>query len=179
MRLNDGGILFVYSRFNGDWLDDAPSDIVGITSYDEGETWTEPRVYISAKQFNTENVMSCTLLRMENGDLGVFYLVKANPWTYQLWLSRSRDEGETFYEHRECSRHRGDGIYVINNDRVRRLSSGRIIVPLAVHRILRLDGDQKRYYDFRAVTLFLYSDDDGLTFTESSQTLAMPSPRSH
>ena len=39
LRLKDGGILFVYSRFHSDWLDDAPSDIVGITSYDEGETW--------------------------------------------------------------------------------------------------------------------------------------------
>lgn len=179
LRLKDGGILFVYSRFHSDWLDDAPSDIVGITSYDEGETWSEPRVYIAAKQFNTENVMSCTLLRMENGDLGLFYLVKANTWTYQLWLSRSRDEGETFYEHRQCSRHRGDGIYVVNNDRVRRLSSGRIIIPLAIHRILRLDGENKRYYDYRAVTFFLYSDDDGLTFNESSHTLAIPLSRSH
>lgn len=178
-RMKDGGILFVYSRFHDGWLDDAPSDIVGITSYDEGETWSEPRVYIAAEQYNTENVMSCSLLRMNNGDLGLFYLVKANMWTYQLWLSRSRDEGKTFYEHHECSRHRGDGIYVVNNDRVRRLSSGRIIVPLAVHRIVRLDGDIKRYYDFRAVTLFLYSDDDGLTFNESSQTLSIPSSHSH
>ena len=178
LRLKDGTILFAYSRFHSDWLDDAPSDIVGMISRDEGETWGEPRVLIEAKQFNTQNVMSCNLLRMQDGELGLFYIVKANMWTYQIWLSRSRDEGEAFYHHQECSYHRGDGIYVLNNDRVRRLDSGRIIIPLAQHRISRVDGGQ-RIYDYRATATFLASDDDGRTFKEQGQTLSMASPRSN
>ncbi len=177
IRLNNGNILFAYSRFHSDWLDDAPSDIVGLESADEGETWGETRVLIEASAFNTQNVMSCNLLRMDNGDLGLYYIVKANAYTFQIWLSRSRDEGHTFYEHIQCSHHRGDGLYVLNNDRVRRLKSGRIILPLAYHRVSRLDDD-KRYYDYRSFTTFLYSDDDGYTYQESADTVFIHSPRS-
>lgn len=177
IRLNDGGILFAYSRFNGDWLDDAPSDIVGRVSYDEGETWSEPHMLIKASDHNGINVMSCTMMRMQDGELGLFYIIKTNAYTFQIWLSRSKDEGKTFYRHIQCSAHRGDGIYVMNNDRVRRLDSGRIIIPIAIHRIERLEGG-KRMYDFRATTMFLLSDDDGETFRESFDILFMPSQRS-
>ncbi|NLE68964.1 MAG: exo-alpha-sialidase [Clostridiales bacterium] len=178
LRLKDGGILFVWSRFLGDWIDDAPSDILGITSYDEGESWSEPRTLITGRQFGVDNVMSCSLLRMANGDLGLYYLVKASPWANQVWLSRSRDEGQSFDPPRQCSFHRGEGLYVINNHRVQRLSSGRIIIPLAFHRVSRLEGD-RRYFDGRAVTVFLYSDDDGVSYHESPQTVSMPSTRSN
>lgn len=178
LRLNNGGILFTYSRFHSAWHDDAPSDLVGLISYDEGETWGDPWVMLTASQFNTQNIMSCSLMRMQNNDLGFFYIVKANAWTYQIWLSRSRDEGQTFYEHRQCSYHRGDGIYVLNNHRVLRLTCGRIIIPLACHRITRLD-DGNRFYDYRATATFLYSDDDGNSFRESGHVLSMPSPRSN
>ena len=40
LRMNDGGILYAYSRFTGSDDDCAPSDIVGLRSYDEGETWS-------------------------------------------------------------------------------------------------------------------------------------------
>jgi len=43
----------------------------------------------------------------------------------------------------------------MNNDRVEKLASGRIIMPLAFHR------------DGRAVDVFLYSDDDGETWAEA------------
>ena len=178
LRLKDGGILFVWSRFLGDWNDDAPSDILGITSYDEGETWSEPRVLITGRQFGVDNVMSCSLLRMGNGDLGLYYLVKAHPWSNQVWLSRSTDEGQSFLPPLHCSLHRGEGLYVKNNHRVHRLASGRILIPLAYHRVARLEGD-RRYFDGRAVAVFLFSDDDGRSYQESPQTVSMPSTHSH
>lgn len=176
-RLADGSVLFAYSRFHGGWKDDAASDIVGIKSHDEGETWGAPEVLVEAVSHGANNVMSVSLLRMDNGDLGMFYLVKPNAWTYQTWLARSMDDGRTFYRRIMCTCHQGDGVYVMNNDRAVRLSTGRIVLPLAYHRVLRLP-DAGRYYDFRAVACFLYSDDDGETFTESADTLSMPSPRS-
>lgn len=179
IRLKNGNILFAFSRFQNGYEDDSPSNIVAIESADEGKTWSAPRKLIDARRdYQTSNVMSCSLLRMQNGDLGLFYIVKANEYTYQVWLSRSNDEGRTFYRNIECSAHRGDGIYVMNNHRVLRLQSGRILIPIAYHRISRLDNN-RRYYDFRATTLFLLSDDDGESFRESNNTLYMPLQRSH
>ncbi|NLB39185.1 MAG: exo-alpha-sialidase [Clostridiales bacterium] len=176
LRLADGSILFAYSRFHGGTGDDAASDIVGLRSTDEGETWGAPEVLVQAADHNTHNAMSVSLLRMANGDLGLFYLVKPNAWTYQTWLARSRDDGRTFYRRTMCTHHQGDGVYVMNNDRVVRLSTGRIVLPLAYHRVIRLPGEG-RYYDYRAVACFLFSDDDGETFVESADTLALASPR--
>ena len=114
---------------------------------------------------------------MQNGDLGLFYLVKTNDWTYQTWMARSKEEGRSFYYRRMCTRHEGDGVYVMNNDRAVRLSCGRIVLPLAYHRVIRLP-ENGRHYDYRAITCFLYSDDDGETFTESHDTLALNIPAS-
>ncbi len=176
LRLADGGILFAYSRFHGGWNDDAASDLVGMVSMDEGDTWGEPRVLVAATEHNAHNVMSVSLMRMANGDAGLFYLVKPNAWTYQTWLARSVDDGRTFPNRTMCTHHQGDGVYVMNNDRAVRLNSGRIVLPLAYHRVIRLPEDG-RYYDMRAVACFLYSDDDGVTFTESPDTLSLSAPR--
>ena len=75
IRLRDGRILFIYSRFTQSYRDDAPSDLVGMTSADEGESWSKPRVIIPASQFGVDNVMSVSLLRMQNDDIGLFFIV--------------------------------------------------------------------------------------------------------
>jgi len=170
LRLKDGQILFVYSRFTGSSGDDAPCDLVAVKSADEGETWSEAEVIISASMYRTKNVMSVSLMRMENGDLGLFYIVKQSPTVNRVMLSRSADEGKTFYKHVECTLSDRAGYYVLNNDRAERLSNGRILLPLAFHRGNFEDGGKKGYFDGRGFTCFLYSDDDGETWQESADT---------
>ena len=76
LRLRDGGILYAYSRYLGaSWDDHADADIAGIVSYDEGETWSEPRI-LQAHDALSSNFMCPSLLRMENGDVGLVYLRK-------------------------------------------------------------------------------------------------------
>ena len=162
LRMKDGGIYFAYSRFTGTHSDDAPSDIVAIRSYDEGETWTEPETVITAASFNTENIMSISLLRMQSGDLGLFHLVKLPNGDSIVVLQRSQDEGKTFYRRIECSLPDRPGYYVLNNDRVIRLQSGRLLIPLTYHR------------DGRGVACFVYSDDEGETWKEAADTIAAP-----
>lgn len=174
LRLNDGRIMFIYSRFTGHNGDDAPSNLVAVYSANEGETWSAPQIVIPASMYNTKNVMSVSLMRMANGDIGLFYIVKQTPSVSRIMLSRSNDEGENFYSHTECTSPECPGYYVLNNDRVIRLNSGRILVPLAFHRSgIKADG-KTPFFDGRSFNCFLYSDDDGFTWNEAPGTIYPP-----
>lgn len=171
IRLNDNRIMFIYSRFTEYNGDDAPSDLVAVYSSDEGETWSAPRTVISASMYNTRNVMSVSLMRMANGDIGLFYIVKQTPAVSRIMLSRSCDEGESYYSHMECTYPGLPGYYVLNNDRVIRLKTGRILVPLAFHRSgIKPDG-KTPVFDGRSFNCFLFSDDDGYTWAEAPDTV--------
>ena len=158
------------SRFTGSFSDHAPSNIVVMFSADEGETWTEPEVAIHASLHNCENVMSASLMRMQNGDIGLFHGAKTTPGVSRLILARSNDEGKTWYKHVECSLPDRPGYYARNNDRVERLSSGRIIQPMAFHRTHRT-GENSFFWDPVSFNCFIYSDNDGETWAEAPETV--------
>lgn len=181
LRLKDGSILYAWSRFTGSFADSAPSDIVGCRSYDEGETWGETKTLLRAKDFGTHNIMSVSLMRMENGDLGLFFGSRAKPNVSLHHLARSADDGETFYTSLVYSNSSRPGYYVLNNDRVIRTRSGRLIAPLACHRggynydhADEGESAQKWSLDYAAYDTFLYSDDDGRTWQESADTVHPP-----
>ena len=174
LRLKDGRILFIYSRFRGTSADNAPCDLVALFSSDEGETWTEPVIVVKASQFGAKTAMSVSLMRMQNGDVGLFFGVKMEPNRNVKYLARSSDEGRTFSRFVECSLSDRPGYYVLNNDRVERLAGGRIIMPLTYHRGGFEPGNPGRYWDGRAFGCFLYSDDDGETWQESPDIVFAP-----
>jgi len=174
IRLRDGRILFVYSQFRHSFHDNAASDLVACYSSDEGETFSEPELFLPASLYGVRNVMSVSLMRMENGDLGLFYLVKhPEDGTNSYHLSRSRDEGKTFYKHVPVSLPDRRAFLVVNNDRVVRLSTGRILVPIAFHRS-GVNTEGKWYFDYHGYAAFLYSDDDGETWRESRDIVYPP-----
>jgi len=174
LRLKDGRILFIYSRFTESYDDGAPSDLVAAFSCNEGETWSEPETVIPAAMYGAKNVMSVSLLRMANGDVGLFYIVKQSASVSRMMLSRSDDEGKTFSRHVECTLPDRAGYYVLNNDRVERLSTGRLVMPLAFH---RGGHGENAYFDGRSFTCFLLSDDDGETRREAPDTVSPPFTR--
>ena len=77
IRLNDGGVMLAYSRFGGEGGDHDHSRIVGITSYDEGETWSGERELFN-DDYECRNNMACSFVRMPNGEIGACYLRKNN-----------------------------------------------------------------------------------------------------
>lgn len=171
VRLHDGRIMLVYSRFVGNYGgDDAPAHIVGRYSSDEGETWSDERILFRREDFGAENIMSASCLRMRDGALGIFFIVKKDWYDARLHLVVSHDEGESFGEAVCCIP--AKGYYVTNNDRVIRTRSGRIIVPGNLHRVKREDPF---CYDERGFGFFFYSDDDGKTWHESADVLCPPS----
>lgn len=173
LRMKDGSILFAYSRFTGGGDDDAASHIACCRSYDDGRTWSRPEKLFGPERYGVRNIMSVSLMRMANGDAGLFYLVKETPEINRVMLSRSRDEFGTFYSHTECSIPDRPGYYIMNNCRTERLESGRIIIPLALHHG-GYSPASGRYFDGRAECCFIYSDDDGMTWRESADRVYPP-----
>lgn len=181
IELKDGNILFVWSKFLGESSADyASASIYAYTLNKSGEIISEESCLVSKEEDEAQNIMSISLLRMLNGDIGLFYFLRRARDDGRLWLRRSSDEGLTWSKASPCTT--GKGHYVTNNDRVLRLKNGRIIAPAAYHRVINVitaDGMSQEAWDSRSSSYFFYSDDDGKTWHESNPcTLNAKSSRS-
>lgn len=169
LRLNDGRIMYAYTEYYGDdWEDHATARISAVYSSDEGDSWSAPTVLI-AKDNNTVNIMSVSLMRMQNGDVGCLYLRKfiaeGGGIVCVPYFSRSKDEGRTFDSPLRCIRE--DGYFVVNNDRLVRLPDGRLLFPTAYH-----GKDLDHLSPGEIYTC--YSDDDGYTWKKSATAVCSP-----
>ena len=170
VTLASGRILFVYSQFYGGNGDESPARLVRIHSDDEGRSWTAPVTVVENTAGN--NVMSVSLLRLASGKLAMFYCLK-NSWIdCRPHMRISTDEGETWTDPKLIQQ--APGYFVLNNDRVIQTSKGRLIVPLGFHRSRGTDPHTSKSWDSRAITTWLYSDDEGSTWTESASWWAIP-----
>ncbi|MGI2297315.1 sialidase family protein [Paenibacillus sp. GXUN7292] len=175
LDLKDGRIMFVYSRFIGEsHSDDAKACIVAVFSTDCGETWQDERVIDHPDRHEALNIMSVSLLRMQNGDIGLFYVIRRGWHDARLHLFRSSDEGLTWSEPVCCVP--GLGYYVVNNDRVVRLSSGRLLVPSALHKMRTTDTIKWGSFDSRGTVYVMISDDDGVTWREATNSCSLTVP---
>lgn len=148
------GILFVYSRFRGETAaDHAYADLALMRSVDGGRTFQDEGVILTCEGEGGVNMMSPSLLHMANGEIGLIYLVRITYSMTRLFLRRSSDGGRTWGERVLCTPQ--DDFFVINNDRVLRLSTGRLLLPVASHR------SGEGYFDSRSEAMYFYSDDDG------------------
>lgn len=160
LRAPSGEILFAYSAYCGaSWNDHAACNIKMIRSRDEGESWSEPETIATAAFFGTENIMSVSALTQKDGALAFYFLIKENDGTSTLGRTLSRDGGVTFTPER-VKWDVPSAYYVINNDRLVRISDGRIVAPAAYY-----PPCKSKYGIYNpAVTVLLISDDDGATF---------------
>lgn len=168
ITLKNGDILFCYTAFSGERARDfTAADIACIFSSDGGHTWSEARTLFTAAQHQAMNIMSVSLLRLGNGNIGLFYLIRKNWLEMRPVIRQSADEGETWSEPVCCMPR--SGYFVMNNDRAVRLHTGRIILPLAEHQV-RLNEEGAPSFS-PAETCFVYSDDDGANWHESRARL--------
>ena len=169
LELADGELIFVYSRFKGDSPNDhAFADLALMRSVDGGLTWTDEGVILTCEGEGGVNMMSPGLLMMEDGKPGLFYLVRITYAVTKVFLRRSPDGGRTWGERIVCTEQ--EDFFVLNNDRIVRLASGRIMVPVASHRSWGGDGRM----DGNARAMFFYSDDDGRTWACSRSRCSLP-----
>lgn len=180
LRLKDGRIAFAFSRYSGEsWQDHEPCRIACIYSYDNGESFDTEHIetLVHASEYGQTNVMSVTLRYMDNGDIGLFYLLKVNDLgvASKYILRRYRDDFSTFIEETVVLPHKYTGYFVVNNDRVLRLLSGRWIVPAALHLSYQGGIDAEKHEDInsRGVFCTFISDDDGRTWRQIRQIMTI------
>jgi hypothetical protein len=171
VALKSGRILFLYTQFHGGGADESPARIVSVCSDDAGQTWSrEPRVVV--ENTGHQNVMSVSLLRLKSGGIGLFYLIKNSFHDCRPWMQLSTDEAETWSAPKLMVE--APGYFVLNNDRVIQLSTGRLIAPVGFHRAQRSNPHDAHSFDPRAIAFWYLSDDEGLTWREADDWWALP-----
>ncbi len=161
VSLKDGRILFVYSHYTaGRGGDHDPAHLAGRYSSDGGRTWTtEDRVIVENE--GGMNVMSVSLLRLQNGQIALFYLLKNSEQDCRPLMRLSSDEGATWGAPVTCITDEV-GYYVLNNDRAIQLTGGRLVLPICLHWV---QGAPKA--DWQGTLLCYLSDDSGKTWRRS------------
>lgn len=161
VSLKDGRILFVYSHYTaGSGGDHDPAHLSGRTSSDGGRTWTmEDRLIVENE--GGMNVMSVSLLRLQNGEIALFYLLKNSEQDCRPVMRVSSDEGATWGAPVMCITDEV-GYYVLNNDRAIQLASGRLVLPICLHWV---QGAPKA--DWQGTVMSYLSDDNGKTWRRS------------
>lgn len=178
ITLKDGTIMFAYSRYNSDGMEDDDScDIAALFSYDNGETFTDRRILVTAESLDTRNLMCVSLMRMGNGDIGLFFLKKLANGNSEYHLFRSNDEAKTFYHQTKCLPNTFSSYYVVNNCRVLKTKDGKLFIPAASHR-RGVNADGELDFDYYAFSLLYVSEDDGFTWEEKNIKFAISDPNS-
>jgi len=169
VQLNDGRIMFAYSRYYGTSRSDhATADIAARYSSDNGATWTD-KDEIIVKNHGGMNVMSVSLLRLKSGEIALFYLLKESTRDCRPVMRRSFDEGKTWSEPVTCITDEV-GYYVLNNDRVIQLGDGRLLFAVALH------GFNGGKFDHIGAVMTYSSDDNGKTWRRGKSVLRIVSP---
>jgi len=156
----DGSILLVHTRFVEGGADHDPAELVGGTLDLDAGVLREERVFFPDE--NAVNQMCAGLERLADGDLGMIFVRRTARDEDDIFFSRSRDEGETWSTPVKVNACCDEKFIVVNNDRLRQFTTGRIAIPVALY--------PDRSDRSRPCTLAMfYSDDGGVTWAISQR----------
>ncbi|MEW6356846.1 MAG: sialidase family protein [Planctomycetota bacterium] len=160
IRLKDGTLLMSYTE----------GDIKAIRSTDQGKTWGEPLVLVPRPQPPEKGHFAHpSFLRTKNGDILMSYIYSTHPTTPYYghnYYCRSADEGKTWTRQFVLTPH--PGYYLVHNDRLFTLSTGRIVAM----------GEYKAHFPSTKdhsgfVGTAFFSDDDGYSWQASRNVVDM------
>lgn len=157
IQLKDGRIFFIYTKFTGGSGDHANAHLVSRYSNDKGKTWSNEDVLVVSNE-GAMNVMSVSLLRLNDGRIALFYLRKNSTSSCIPYMRISEDETVTWSEPKRCID--SEGYYVLNNDRVIQLKSGRLLLPVALH------APTEKGIHPKATIYCYYTDNNGISWTK-------------
>jgi sialidase-1 len=154
-------------EFSGDGSDVATTRIVAVESADGGLTWARYRV-LAETETGDVNIYSPNLIRAQDGGV-LLLLIRQHsvvPRSSTLHAWTSADDGATFSPCSEFVPREDCGL---SNAVVKRLSSGRLLLPVTrVHQA----GDSP--YGHSYVGTALRSDDNGRTWQEAENRVSLP-----
>jgi len=163
ITLKDGRIFFIFTRYTGNSAsDNASAFLAGRYSDDQGKSWSSEDIKI-VEQEGIMNVMSVSLVRLQNGEIALFYLRKNSETDCIPIIRISNDEIKSWSEPRPCITDR-KGYFCLHNNHVIQLKSGRLLFAVS---------EESKFYTDRLWSYF--SDDNGRTW--NSGTL-VPNPDS-
>lgn len=165
IELKDGSVLLVYTHFTAGAGDHAKAFLAGRVSTDQGRTWSAEDTTVIPNEGGM-NIMSVSLLRLQDGRIALFYLRKNSTTDCRPILRFSTDEAKTWSDPIETIPDSEVGYYVMNNDRALQMKGGRLILPLAQH----YGSDWEKWTGYGKAVCYL-SDDGGETW-KRSQTVA-------
>ncbi len=164
ITLRDGRLLFVYTHFTGGGSDHSAAHLAARESRDGGRTWSRKDRLVLPNEAR-QNVMSVSLLRLQDGRIALFYLRKNSLKDCRPVVRFSSDEARSWSKPQEVIRE-PVGYYVLNNDRVVQLRSGRLVVPVALHNL-----PEYKKPDWRGQVMCYLSDDGGRSWRRSRTVL--------
>jgi Neuraminidase (sialidase) len=168
VTLKNGRILFIYSHYTGTSTSDhAPAYLASRFSDDSGKTWSNDDFTVLENE-GTMNVMSVSLLRLQNGSIALFYLKKNSEEDCIPLMRISTDEAKTWSSPITCITDK-KGYFVLNNSRVIQLKNGRLLMAVALHKT----PEDSKWYN-KAKLYPYYSDDNGATWQCGSE---VPNPQ--
>ncbi|HUT75738.1 MAG TPA: sialidase family protein [Armatimonadota bacterium] len=172
VTLAGGRVLLAYQHHTGeDWDDMSPAVVTGRISEDGGRTWAAQDRLLVANDAAC-NVGGPSLLRLDDGRIGLWYHRMQSLADCRLWMRTSADEGESWGEPVLCMP--APGYFVIANQRAVRLAGGRLMVPAAYHRTRLDDLSDPAAFDLRGIWMFFLSDDAGQTWREAADWWTLP-----
>jgi len=157
VELKEGRLLLAWSRYGARGDDHDWAQISGKISEDRGRSWG-PEFTIVPNDAGM-NLMDVSLLRLQSGALGLFYLRKNSTSDCRLRMRKSYDEGRTWTQEVLCIPSRG--YYCVNNDRVIQLRSGRLLAPASYTPDIATT--------YHLTSYCCYSDDEGQSWHEGAK----------
>jgi sialidase-1 len=175
IKLRDGRLLFVYTHFYGGGDDHSAARLAARYSEDGGQTWSDEDETIVDNEGGM-NIMSVSLLRLADGKVALFYLRKDSTTNNRPVVRISSDEARTWSEPIPIIPDEQNGYYVLNNDRVIQIKSGRLIAPVAQHNGFQMEEHGE--WTSNGLTSCYLSDDGGKSWRRSEDSFYVANPES-
>ena len=169
----DGTLVAAYNGFSSQvgssgGGDASDASLNFFTSTDGGYTWSAGESFL-LKSEGSLNVLNPTYIWLANGELGLIYCEKEEAEICNIYIRRSTDYGATWGGAQRITDAPQGYTILPSGHRVLRLSSGRILLPVAYSVTVN-----DVYGSDRAIGYVWYSDDEGYTWHRSTDALTLP-----
>ncbi len=111
-----------------------PAHLAARISDDDGATWSQDDCIVLPNEA-AMNVMSVSPMRPVDGRIALLYLRKESVTDCRPYLRYSEDEARTWSQSVKVIPDEDAAYYVVNNDRLIQLKTGRLVAPAALHEV--------------------------------------------